>query len=124
VRQAQAAGKLHHPHIVTVFDAGRVHNVAYLAIERVAGRSLAELLAGGWRPELVHCASIAARVADAIEHAHVNGLAHGHLGPQHVLLQGDGAPKVEGFGGWIDSGAAGEDALVRTEKLLPTSRTS
>src|SRR5215470_17751660 len=119
VRQAQAAGKLHHPHIVTVFDAGRVHNVAYLAIERVLGRSLAELLAGGWRPEFVHCASIAARVADAIEHAHVNGLAHGHLGPQHVLLQGDGAPKVEGFGGWIDSGHAGEDALVRTEKLLP-----
>jgi serine/threonine-protein kinase len=119
VRQAQAAGKLHHPHIVTVFDAGRVHNIAYLAIERVAGRSLAELLASGWRPEFVHCASIAARVADAIEHAHVNGLAHGHLGPQHVLLQSDGAPKVEGFGGWIDSGAAGEDALVRTEKLLP-----
>jgi serine/threonine-protein kinase len=119
VRQAQAAGKLHHPHIVTVFDAGRVHNIAYLAIERVAGRSLAEFLAGGWRPEFVHCASIAARVADAIEHAHVNGLAHGHLGPQHVLLQSDGAPKVEGFGGWIDSGSAGEDALVRTEKLLP-----
>jgi serine/threonine-protein kinase len=119
VRQAQAAGKLHHPHIVTVFDAGRVHNIAYLAIERVAGRSLAELLAGGWRPELVHCASISARVADAIEHAHVNGLAHGHLGPQHVLLQSDGAPKIEGFGGWIDSGSAGEDALVRTEKLLP-----
>lgn len=119
VRQAQAAGKLHHPHIVTVFDAGRVHNIAYLAIERVAGRSLAELLAGGWRPEFVHCASIAARVADAIEHAHVNGLAHGHLGPQHVLLQSDGAPKVEGFGGWIDSGSAGEEALVRTEKLLP-----
>src|SRR5262245_12738278 len=119
VRQAQAAGKLHHPHIVTVFDAGRVHNVAYLAIERVAGRSLAELLAGGWRPEFIHCASIAARVADAIEHAHVNGLAHGHLGPQHILLQNDGAPKVEGFGGWIDNGTAGEDALVRTEKLLP-----
>jgi len=119
VRQAQAAGKLHHPHIVTVFDAGRVHNVAYLAIERVAGRSLAELLASGWRPEFVHCASVAARVADAIEHAHVNGLAHGHLGPQHVLLQADGSPKVEGFGGWIDGGSAGEDALVRTEKLLP-----
>jgi len=119
VRQAQAAGKLHHPHIVTVFDAGRVHNIAYLAIERVAGRSLAEFLAGGWRPEFVHCASIAARVADAIEHAHTNGLAHGHLGPQHVLLQSDGAPKVEGFGGWIDGGSAGEDALARTEKLLP-----
>jgi serine/threonine-protein kinase len=119
VRQAQAAGKLHHPHIVTVFDAGRVHNLAYLAIERVAGRSLAELLAGGWRPEFVHCASIGARVADAIEYAHVQGLAHGHLGPQHVIVQSDGAPKVEGFGGWIDGGTGDEEALARTERLLP-----
>lgn len=119
VRQAQAAGKLHHPHIVTVFDAGRVHDLAYLAIERVAGRPLAELLAGGWRPEFVHCASIAARVADAIEYAHVQGLAHGHLGPQHVIVQADGVPKVEGFGGWIDTGAGDEEALARTERLLP-----
>ncbi len=119
VRQAQAAGKLHHPHIVTVFDAGRVHDVAYLAIERVAGRPLHELLAGGLRPEFVHCASITARVADAIEYAHSQGLAHGRLGPQHVILQGDGAPKVEGFGGWIDSGSGGQDALERTERLLP-----
>lgn len=119
VRQAQAAGKLHHPHIVTVFDAGRVHHLAYLAIERVAGRPLAELLASGWRPEFVHCASIGARVADAIEYAHVQGVAHGHLGPQHVIVQSDGAPKVEGFGGWIDGGAGDEEALARTERLLP-----
>ncbi|MCX8003565.1 MAG: protein kinase [Burkholderiaceae bacterium] len=119
VRQAQAAGKLHHPHIVTVFDAGRVHHLAYLAIERVNGRTLAELLASGWRPQFVHCASILARVADAIEYAHTQGVAHGHLGPQHVLLQADGAPKIEGFGGWIDGGAGGEEALAHTEKLLP-----
>lgn len=119
VRQAQAAGKLHHPHIVTVFDAGRVHNVGYLAIERVAGRPLHELLASGWRPEFVHAASIAARIADAIDYAHGQGIAHGHLGPQHVILQSGGAPKVEGFGGWIDGGRGGEDALARTEHLLP-----
>ncbi len=119
VRQAQAAGKLHHPHIVTVFDAGRVHNVGYLAIERVAGRPLHELLASGWRPEFVHAASIAARIADAIDYAHGQGIAHGHLGPQHVILQSGGAPKVEGFGGWIDGGRGGEEALARTERLLP-----
>jgi serine/threonine-protein kinase len=119
VRQAQAAGKLHHPHIVTVFDAGRVHHVAYLAIERVAGRPLHELLASGWRPEFIHCASIAARIADALEYAHSQDVAHGHLGPQHVLLQADGSPKIEGFGGWIDSGISGEEALARTERLLP-----
>lgn len=119
VRQAQAAGKLQHPHIVTVFDAGRVHQTGYLAIERVQGRALHELIVTGFRPEFVHCASIGARIADAIDYAHGQGLAHGHLGPQHVILQTDGSPKVEGFGGWIDGGRGGEDALHRTERLLP-----
>jgi eukaryotic-like serine/threonine-protein kinase len=119
VRQAQAAGKLAHPHIVTVYEAGRLGDTGYLAIERVNGRGLHELIASGWRPQFVHCASIAARIADAIEHAHQQGVAHGHLGPQHVVLQVDGVPKVEGFGGWIDGGAGGDDALARTEKLLP-----
>jgi serine/threonine-protein kinase len=119
VRQAQAAGKLNHPHIVTVFEAGRLNNLGYLAIERVNGRPLHELISSGWRPQFVHAASIAARVADAIEHAHAQDVAHGHLGPQHILLQADGVPKVEGFGGWIDNGAGGDDALHRTEKLLP-----
>ena len=119
VRQAQAAGKLSHPHIVTVYEAGRVHETGYLAIERVNGRALHELIASGWRPQFVHCASIAARIADAIEYAHQQGVAHGHLGPQHVVLQVDGVPKIEGFGGWIDGGTGGDDALAKTEKLLP-----
>lgn len=118
-RQAQAAGKLNHPHIVTVFEAGRLNHLGYLAIERVNGRPLSELIASGWRPQLVHAASIGARVADAIEHAHSQDVPHGHLGPSHVLLQADGVPKVEGFGGWIDNGTGGDDALHRTEKLLP-----
>lgn len=120
VRQAQAAGKLHHPHIVTVFEAGRMRNVGYLAIERVPGRRLHELIASGWRPEFVHAASIAARIADAIEYAHQQNVAHGHLGPAQVILHEiDGTPKVEGFGGWVDGGEAGEDALARTERVLP-----
>jgi serine/threonine-protein kinase len=119
VRQAQAAGKLHHPHIVTTFDAGRIHHLAYMAIEKVAGSPLHELLAKGWRPDFVHAASVAARIADALEYAHGQGVAHGHLGPQHVIMQSGGAPKIEGFGGWIDGGTGGEDALARTEHLLP-----
>jgi serine/threonine-protein kinase len=119
VRQAQAAGKLSHPHIVTVFEAGRLREIGYLAIERVSGRALHELIASGWRPQFVHCASIAARIADAIDYAHQQGVAHGHLGPQHVVLQVDGVPKIEGFGGWIDGGAGGDEALAGTEKLLP-----
>lgn len=119
VRQAQAAGRLQHPHIVTVFDAGLSHAFGFLVIERINGRPLHELIAGGLRPAFVQCASIGARVADALQCAHNNGVAHGHLGPQHVYLLGDGSPKVSGFGGWIDDGATGDEALAGTSRLLP-----
>ncbi|HUN92892.1 MAG TPA: serine/threonine-protein kinase [Burkholderiaceae bacterium] len=119
VRQAQAAGRLHHPHILTVFDAGLSHDFGYLVIERVAGRPLHDILAHGVRPPFAQCASIAARIADAIDYAHGQGVAHGQLGPQHVFLLADGTPKISGFGGWIDAGATGDDALARTADRLP-----
>lgn len=119
-RQAQAAGKLAHPYIVSVYEAGRVHRIGYLAIERVTGRRLHDLIASGWRPQFAHAASIAARIADAIEYAHQQNIAHGCLGPQHVILRDeDGAPRVEGFGGWIDDGRSGKEALEHTDRLLP-----
>jgi serine/threonine-protein kinase len=119
VRQAQAAGRLHHPNILTVFDAGLGHEYGYLVIERVAGRPLRDLINSGVKFTDRQCAGIGARVADALEYAHGQGVAHGHLGPQHVFIQADGSPKVTGFGGWIDSGTEGDDALTRTEQFLP-----
>jgi serine/threonine protein kinase len=120
MRQAQAAGRLHHPHIVTVFDAGRIHNIGYLALERVDGKLLDEALAGGFRPGFLQAADITARVADAIEYAHARGIPHGHLGTSRIFLQGpERSPKVMGFGGWIDTGATGDFELSATEVLLP-----
>jgi serine/threonine-protein kinase len=119
VRQAQAAGRLHHPNILTVFDAGLGHEFGYLVIERVAGRSLQDLLSSGIKFTDRQCAGIGARVADALEYAHGQGVSHGQLGPQHVYVQADGSPKVSGFGGWIDAGTEGDDALTRTEQFLP-----
>ncbi|HWY73686.1 MAG TPA: protein kinase [Burkholderiaceae bacterium] len=119
VRQAQAAGRLHHPNILTVFDAGLGHEFGYLVIERVAGRSLQDLLASGIKFTDLQCAGIGARVADALEYAHGQGVSHGQLGPQHVYIQADGSPKVSGFGGWIDAGTEGDEALTRTEQFLP-----
>jgi len=119
VRQAQAAGRLHHPNILTVFDAGLGHEFGYLVIERVAGRSLQDLLGSGVKFTDLQCAGIGARVSDALEYAHGQGVSHGQLGPQHVFIQADGSPKVSGFGGWIDAGTEGDDALTRTEQFLP-----
>ena len=120
MRQAQAAGRLHHPHIVTVFDAGRVHNIGFLALERVDGKLLDEALHEGFRPGVLQAADIAARVADAVEHAHARGVPHGHLAPSRIYLQEpDKVPKVMGFGGWIDSGATGDFELAGTQAMLP-----
>ncbi len=120
MRQAQAAGRLHHPHIVTVFDAGRVHNIGYLALERVDGKLLDEAMHDGFQPGVLQAADIAARVADAVEHAHARGVPHGHLAPSRIYLQGvDKLPKVMGFGGWIDSGATGDFELTGTQSMLP-----
>jgi len=119
VRQAQAAGRLHHPNILTVFDAGLGHEFGYLVIERVTSRSLQDLLASGVKFTDLQCAGIGARVADALQYAHGQSVSHGQLGPQHVYIQADGSPKVSGFGGWIDAGTEGDEALTRTEQFLP-----
>ncbi|HVE89016.1 MAG TPA: hypothetical protein VNA44_04885 [Burkholderiaceae bacterium] len=120
MRQAQAAGRLHHPHIVTVFDAGRVHNIGFLALERVGGKLLDEAMHDGFRPGVLQAADIAARVADAVEHAHSRGVPHGHLAPSRIYLQEpEKIPKVMGFGGWIDSGATGDFELAGTQSMLP-----
>ncbi len=120
MRQAQAAGRLHHPHIVTVFDAGRVHNVGYLALERVDGKLLDEAMQEGFHPGVLQAADIAARVADAVEHAHSRGVPHGHLAASRIYLQEpDKVPKVMGFGGWIDSGTTGDFELAGTQSMLP-----
>jgi serine/threonine-protein kinase len=120
MRQAQAAGRLHHPNIVTVFDAGHVNQIGYLALEKVDGKLLDELLGEGFRPGFLQAADIVARVADAVEFAHGKAVPHGHLSPSRIYLQGtERTPKVMGFGGWIDSGATGDFELAGTDKLLP-----
>lgn len=119
MRQAQAAGALHHPHIVTVFDAGLGQHSGYLVLEKVAGRPLQDILAGGMHMAFVQSASIVARLADAIEFAHQNGICHGQISVSRITLQANGLPKLSGFGGWIDEGQSGDAALADTPARLP-----
>ena len=116
--QAQAAGRLHHPHIVTVFDAGRVHNIgtgmdvstANCSTSR-ARRLPTRRFAGG---------DIAARVADAVEHAHSRGVPHGHLAPSRIYLQEpDKVPKVMGSVAGSIAERHGDFELAGTQAMLP-----
>jgi WD40 repeat protein/predicted Ser/Thr protein kinase len=97
-REAQILGRLHHPGIAQVYDAG-VSGVGqpYFAMELIAGVPLdqharEQALDARGRLELV------ARVCDAVQHAHEKGVIHRDLKPSNVLVEPPGQPKVLDFG--------------------------
>jgi serine/threonine-protein kinase len=96
--EARAAAGLSHQHIVTVYDAGLAPEGVYIAMERLRGRDLRQLLADGWRPDPVQAARIAKRVADALSYAHGHGVVHCDVKPANVFMIGRTQPKVLDFG--------------------------
>lgn len=100
-QEARAAGKLTHPGIVTVFDAGEdleTHE-PFFVMEYVAGRPLSEEIAGaGGRLPLTRALQIACQIADALQYAHSNGVIHGDIKPANILIGEDGRAKVADFG--------------------------
>jgi serine/threonine-protein kinase len=98
LNEARAAGRLSHPNIVTIFDAGKSGELAYIAMERLHGRDLHDVLAGGQPMPLRQVASLIARVADAVHYAHKRGLIHRDIKPSNIFLLRDGKPKVLDFG--------------------------
>jgi serine/threonine protein kinase len=120
-REARAAARLSHPNIVPVLDFGREEGCYFYAMELIDGPSLAELLearrAGqssvrGRRETLDltdprACADVAALLADALEHAHQNGVLHRDVKPHNVLIDPRGTPRLVDFGLARDAEASG-----------------
>ena len=87
---ARAAASLGHPNIVTVFDQGQHDGSAFITMELVEGRNLADLLAQEGPLPARWALPIVARVLDALSAAHAYGMAHGDLHPRNMLLRADG----------------------------------
>lgn len=94
--EARAAATLQHPGIVAVHDAGWDEGLAYIAMEEVAGASLAERLEEGPLP-LEETLRLGVALAAALTYAHQRGVVHGDLAPGNVLLAPTG-PKLVDFG--------------------------
>jgi hypothetical protein len=100
-QEARAAGKLAHPGIVTVFDAGEDPDThePFFVMEYVPGRALSdEILAGGGRLPLPKALQLACQIADALQYAHSNGVIHGDIKPANILISEDGRAKIADFG--------------------------
>jgi serine/threonine-protein kinase len=98
LNEAKAAGGLNHPYIVTVFDAGKTDALAYIAMERLHGRDLHDVMAVGQKLPLREVARLMARVADAVHYAHKRGIVHRDIKPSNIFLLKDGKPRVLDFG--------------------------
>jgi eukaryotic-like serine/threonine-protein kinase len=96
-REARAAGRLRHPHIVGIHEVGQVHGQHFFAMEYIAGNSLAQILKlGSLSPEqAVRCL---AAVARAVDYLHSHGILHRDLKPSNILIDERGAPYVTDFG--------------------------
>lgn len=98
-REAETAGRLNHPNIVTIFDAGEEHDLAYIAMELLKGRDLVPNTRAEALLPLPQVVSIVARVADALNYAHQNNVVHRDVKPANIMyeVESDGV-KVTDFG--------------------------
>ncbi|MHC5037033.1 MAG: bifunctional serine/threonine-protein kinase/formylglycine-generating enzyme family protein [Planctomycetota bacterium] len=98
LREAALAAKLNHPNVIQVIDAGEAENRHFMAMEKVEGKSVIELLdAGGAFPETV-ALEIARQTAKALEAARQHQLIHRDIKPDNLILTREGVVKVADFG--------------------------
>lgn len=98
-REAETAGRLQHQHIVTIFDAGEDHELAYIAMEFLKGTDLSGHTRVGQLLPVAQVASIVARVADALDYAHQLNVVHRDIKPANVMYEGQtDTVKVTDFG--------------------------
>ena len=98
-REAETAGRLQHPDIVTIFDAGEAQDLAYIAMELLKGHDLQRHTKLGQLLPPPQVLAIVARVADALAYAHSQGVVHRDVKPANVMVDLDSdTVKVTDFG--------------------------
>ncbi len=113
--EARAAGVLNHRNLVTIYDAGEADGMFYIAMEFIAGSTLAGLLQQRKTLPAEEAARIGAQICEGLDYAHYKGVIHRDIKPANIMIAGDGTVKIMDFG--IAKAGAG---LTHTGEVLGT----
>jgi serine/threonine-protein kinase len=100
MNEAQAAGRLHHSGIVSVFDVGEnpENHDPFIVLEYVQGESLNRIISREKKLLLERALKLAEEIADALDYAHAQGVIHRDIKPANILITQDGHAKIADFG--------------------------
>ena len=97
-REAQSAGILSHPGIVTIYDIFEEAGLAYIFMEFVNGPAFENMLGAAQTPDKDTLLSILRQIALALDYAHRKGIIHRDIKPANIMIHEDGSAKVTDFG--------------------------
>ncbi len=117
-REARSAGRLHHPGIVPVYDAGQHEDRFYIASALIDGQPLSQLIPpGGMDPR--RAVQLTLQVAEALAHAHEHGILHRDVKPANVLVDRQDQAYLTDFG-LAGSAIPDPNRLTRPGSILGT----
>jgi serine/threonine-protein kinase len=115
--EAEVAGRLNHPHIVTIYDVGEDHGLGYIAMELVDGHDMRRYTRKEGLLPINRIMEMAAQIAEALDYAHRNGVVHRDIKPSNIMLDKAGRQvKVADFG----IARIGSSGKTRTGTVLGT----
>lgn len=123
LNEARTAATLHHPNIVSVYEVGRDEDQVFIATEYIEGMTLGDALSAG-KPKIDRTVEIVSTIANALQHAHDNGIIHRDVKPANILIDKDGKPCIADFGLAkrisTDQSISSDGQILGTVRCMPT----
>jgi len=117
-REAQNAGGLSHPNIVSIYDRGEAEGTYYIAMEYIEGRTLKELIVARGPSPIGIGIDYTRQILSALRFAHRNGIVHRDIKPHNVIVDGEGRLKVMDFG----IARAGTSQMTEAGSIIGTAQ--